>query len=198
MNVLSPGPNVINTIASAMSGGLVAGVGSACGVGLGISFWCLSMSLGVSALFVLVPGLKPVLTYAAICLLSWFTVRYCRAALAGWRGLRRGLPPVREAQSFGAAFTRSLMVNLLNPKALTTWLAIMTLFPIASASPGDVAILCAGASSLSLSIHLVYATVFSAPLAAQFYLRAGWMISAAAAVFFASFALRLLLGLSHG
>lgn len=198
VNILSPGPNVINTIATAMGGGRGAGMASAAGVGLGIGFWCLGTALGMAAVFAVVPGAQLALTLVALGLLLWFAWRYLRAALAGWRGIRHGMPPALPPEGAMRAFARSLAVNALNPKALTTWLAILTIFPLARAGAGDLALLCAGACALSFTIHTGYALVFSTPGAARFYLRWGWAISGAAAVFFASVAVRLAAGLVAG
>jgi threonine/homoserine/homoserine lactone efflux protein len=198
INILSPGPNVINTIATAMGGGRPAGMASAAGVGLGIGFWCLGTALGMAAVFAVVPGAQVALTVVALGLLMWFASRYLRTAWAGWRGMRHGLPPALPREGVGRAFLRSLAVNALNPKALTTWLAILTIFPVARAAPGDIAMLCAGACVMSFTIHTGYALLFSTPRAARFYLRWGWAITGAAGLFFASVAARLAAGLLTG
>lgn len=198
VNILSPGPNVINTIATAMGGGRPAGMASAAGVGLGIGFWCLGTALGMAAIFALLPAAQVALTVVALGLLVWFASRYLRSALAGWRGMRHGLPPALPPEGAGRAFLRSLTVNALNPKALTTWLAILTIFPIARAGAGDVAMLCAGACALSFTIHTGYVLIFSTGRATRFYLRWGWAVSGAAGLFFASVAARLAAGLLTG
>ncbi|MDT8857735.1 LysE family transporter [Paracoccaceae bacterium Fryx2] len=197
INIVSPGPNVINTIATAMGSGRQAGIGSAVGVGLGIGGWCLFMSVGMASVFALLPGAQVALTLAAIALLAVFSSRYLRAAWAGFRG---GPDRVRGrgGLDFAAGFRRSLLINALNPKALTSWLAILTLFPVARAAPGDIALLCAGACVLSFTIHSGYALLFSTPAAARFYLAAGWAISGVAGLFFAFVALRLLADVLSG
>jgi len=193
-NIASPGPNVLNTIALAMGSGRRAGFGSACGVGLGIGIWCLSMLLGFAAVISVLPWAEQALRWAAIGLLFLFAVRYLRAALAGYRA--KGMPPpaTREGQGFGAGFRRAMAVLAINPKALTSWLSVMAMFPVADAGPGDVAILCAGACLLSFSIHAIYMILFSTAPALRFYLRAGWALQAAAGILFAGFALRLVAG----
>lgn len=195
-NIASPGPNVLNTIALAMGSGRAAGFGSAAGVGLGIGLWCLSMTLGVATLLVIIPGATLGLTLTAIALLLWFAWRYARGAIAGFR--HRGA--TRLSQSDGAGFKqgfrRSLAVNALNPKALTSWLAVLAMFPTARATPADIALLCAGACALSFSLHAAYTLAFSTPAALRAYLRAGWLLQAAAAAMFTGFALRLGLGLA--
>lgn len=198
VNILSPGPNVINTIATAMGGGRPAGLASAAGVGLGIGMWCLGMSLGVAAMFAVVPAMQQVLTVVAMGLLVWFATRYLRAAWAGWRGIRHGLPPALPPEGAARAFARSLVINALNPKALTTWLAILAIFPISRATAGDLAVLCAGACAMSFTIHTGYAMIFSTAPAARFYLRWGWAISGAAGLFFATFAVKLAADLLAG
>lgn len=188
VNILSPGPNVLNTIATAMGSGRAAGMGAALGVGLGIGAWCLGMALGVAAIFAVLPMARAVLTFLAVALLIWFALRYLRGAWAGFRARGRGGLAEQPGMSLAAGFRRSLLVNLLNPKALTTWLAILSIFPVARAGAGDIALLCAGACALSFSIHTVYALAFSTPVAARIYLRHAWAVSGAAGLFFLAFA----------
>lgn len=190
-NVITPGPNVLTTIALSMGAGRRAGMGSATGVGLGIAGWCLGMTLGAAVLLRILPGLQTLLTLAAILLLGWFAFRYFRAAWRGFQDRRGSLPATPENAGFATGFRRALLVNALNPKALTSWLAILGLFPVARASLGDVLILCAGASALSFAIHSCYVLAFSTPAALRAYLRAGWALQALAGALFSAFLLRL-------
>lgn len=196
VNILSPGPNVLNTIATAIGAGRRAGMGSAAGVGFGFGLWCLFMSLGIGALLRAVPAVRVILTVLAVGLLSLFAARYLRQAWAGWRR-RQTAPPAGAAgaMSFGQGFRRSLLVNALNPKALTSWIAVLSLFPVDQAGPGDIALLCVGASGLAFGLHAGYVLLFSTPLAARAYARHAWALSGAAGVFFAVFAARFALTL---
>lgn len=193
-NIVSPGPNVLTTIALAMGSGRAAGLGSAVGVGLGIGMWCLGMTFGVATLFSVMPQAQAVLRIAAVGLLLWFASRYLRAAHAGWRARAMRVPAASEGLRFADGFRRALAVNALNPKALTSWLAILGLFPVARATAPDIALLCAGACCLSFSIHAGYSLAFSTAGAARAYLRAGWILQAVAGVLFTGFALRLVAG----
>jgi threonine/homoserine/homoserine lactone efflux protein len=190
LNILSPGPNVLNTITTAMGSGRAAGMASAAAVGLGIGIWCLGMALGMTAVFAMVPYAQETLTVMAAGLLIWFATKYLRAGWLGWSGQEvtlRGVAGLRPAQSFA----RSLTINATNPKALTTWIAILGIFPTAAAGAGDIAILTLGACLLSLTIHAGYAAVFSTRRAADFYLRAAPVINVAVGTFFLLFAVRL-------
>ncbi len=193
-NIATPGPNVLTTIACAMGSGRGAGMGSAIGVGLGIALWCLGMTLGVSTILTVIPQAQAILTLAAISLLAWFATRYFRAAWVGYRAHSGQLPGSADGLHFADGLRRALLVNAMNPKALTSWLAILGLFPVARAGATDIAILCLGASVLSFSIHTLYVLAFSTPLAARAYLRAGWVLQAIAGVLFTLFALRLVAG----
>ncbi len=188
VNIASPGPNVINTITTAMNGGRSAGMASAAGVGIGIGLWCLGMSFGMSALFALWPPAQVVLTLVALALLCSFAWRYLRAALAGFRGQGRALAQGGRAAGMRMAFLRSLAVNVMNPKALTSWLAVLSVFPVARAGLLDIGVLCLGAMGLSATIHAVYATLFSTEAALRFYQRRGWILSGVAGVFFVTVA----------
>lgn len=197
MNIASPGPNVLNTIASALGSGRKAGLASAAGVAVGIGLWCLGMTLGMAAVFQAVPAARTALTLLVIGLLLWFASRYLRAALAGWRG-GAGQVTGRSGLSIRASFARSLAVNAMNPKALTTWVVILSLFPAAEARAGDIAALGLGAAMLAFSIHALYALAFSTAPAARLWARLAPAISAAVGLFFAGFAARLALGLAAG
>lgn len=196
LNIASPGPNVLNTIATAMGAGRRAGMGSAAGVGFGIGLWCLFMSQGMAALFRALPALRVVLTVLAVGLLCTFAARYLRQAWAGWQAGHTSAPArATGAMSFAQGFRRSLMVNALNPKALTSWIAVLSLFPVHEAGAADIALLCAGACALAFGLHAGYVLLFSTPLAARAYLRHAWALSGAAGLFFAIFAARLALSL---
>lgn len=196
MNIVTPGPNVLNTIALAIGSGRRAGIGSALGVGIGIGLWSLSTALGFAALFTALPQTRLVMTLLACALLVWFATRYLRQARGGWLA-RRQIGHVRIESRTGLTlrdgFVRSMAVNATNPKALTTWIAVAGMFPLAGAGAADIGLLTLGACILSFSIHAVYALAFSTPLAARAWLRAAPVLNAVVAVIFLVFAARLAL-----
>ena len=198
LNVLTPGPNVLNTIALAIGSGRRAALGAALGTGIGISAWCLGMVLGVAAMLAALPWTRIVLTLVAVALLIWFAARYLSRAREGFAARRRREPPApmgKAGLGLVSGLWRSLSILLANPKALTTWLTLTAIFPVARAEGADVALLCAGAAVIALTIHAGYALAFSSPAAARAYLRAAPVINLCVGLFFAGFALRLALGL---
>ena len=195
LNITSPGPNVLNTMATAIGSGRRAGVGAALGVGLGLGLWCLGMTLGIAALFRIWPTVRLVMTGVAIALLLSFAVKYLQNGLKQLRGGTQVALSGRGGMSMRRAFVQSLTINALNPKALTTWVAILSLFPTARAGAGDLALLGFVAILIGLTVHLAYATAFSTRHAARIYERAAPWINLAVAAFFTLFALRLGYGL---
>ena len=194
MNVATPGPNVLNTIALAIGSGRRAALGAALGTGLGITVWCLGMILGVAALLAAWPLARLGLTLVAIGLLLWFSSRYLRNARAGLDALRRRAPPApsgRAGVGLRGGLVRSLSILMANPKALTTWLTMTAIFPVAQAGPRDVALLCAGSCVVAGGVHALYALAFSTAPAARAFLRAAPWINLGVGLFFAGFAATL-------
>jgi threonine efflux protein len=188
LNTTTPGPNVVNTIATAMSSGRPAGLGAATGVSIGIALWCLAACLGFAALFAAVPTAAQVMHFVASGLLAWLALRALRMAWHGFCGARKGLPQASIALGFGRALLRAIMISATNPKVLTTWLSVTTIFPVARAGEGDIAVLTIGSALIGLFFHSIYATAFSSGPAVRFYLRAGWVIYLVSCLFFAALA----------
>jgi threonine/homoserine/homoserine lactone efflux protein len=90
----------------------------------------------------------------------------------------------------------TLAVLATNPKALTTWLLILSLFPAGQTPPMARVVLVAGMACIATLIHIGYALLFSTRAAAAVYGRAAPVIDAAVGVFFLSIGLRLLAGLA--
>ncbi|MEX0971134.1 MAG: LysE family transporter [Paracoccaceae bacterium] len=179
LNILSPGPNVLNTISISMGSGRRAGLACSGAVGIGIALWAGGAVLGVAALFTLAPWLEPALELLGAGLLIWFAKRYLQRALGG-RGQLRARGDISPRQ----AFSGSLAILATNPKALTTWLTVLAIFPVKAAMPADLALLVLGAILLAMGLHAAYALLFSTKVAAKAYMRAAPVIDCAVAVFF--------------
>lgn len=179
LNILSPGPNVINTISISMGSGRRAGLACSGAVGIGVAIWAGAAVLGVAALFAVAPWLESVLTLLGAGLLFWFARRYLLRAMAGPGHVR-----ARADITPRRAFTGSLAILATNPKALTTWLTVLAIFPVATAGFGDLALLTLGAIGLAMALHAGYALLFSTRKAAQIYMRAAPVIDGGVAIFF--------------
>lgn len=192
-NVLSPGPNVFNTIAIALGSGRRAALAVVPAVALGVLIWASAAVLGAAVAFRRFPGLEPALTALGGVLLLWFALRYLRTAW-NWSarvGQNRVVSP-------RAAFAVTLGILATNPKALTTWLVLVSIFPAGEAGPEAVAAMILGAALVAALGHLGYALAFSSRPAAQAYARAGRWINAGVGVFFGTLGVTLLLAVAGG
>lgn len=187
-NVLSPGPNVFNTIAIALGAGRGVALAVVPAIALGVLGWSAAAIFGAAALFRAVPAVEHGLASLGGGLLLWFALRYAGRARA-WSG---ALGQGRHATARGA-FLTTLAVIATNPKALTTWLVLVAIFPAGTASAEAVGVMIAGSVAVASLGHLFYALAFSTRAAARFYARAGRWVLAGVALFFASLGAGLLL-----
>ena len=85
LNVFIPGPNVLNTIATAMGSGLRAGMACACACGAGLLLWALAVLFGAAAMFAALP-----VAQAALTAFWWAAAAVFRLSLSAKIGWTRG------------------------------------------------------------------------------------------------------------
>lgn len=175
--VLTPGPNVLNTIAVSMAAGRRAGVAAATAVAVGSAWWSVLALAGAAALFAVWPWMEQALALLGGALLILFGLRFVRAGLRAHSGA--AALDARLAATPRAAFSQALAIQLSNPKAMTTWLAILALFPAATQSAAAAGALALGAAVIALIGHLGYALCFSTPPAARAFAHAAAPVTAA-------------------
>jgi len=187
LNVFIPGPNVLNTIATAMGSGHRAGMACAVACGLGLFVWAIGILFGAAALFAAVPVAKSALTALGGVLLQYFAFRYLRKAASP-----AGKIEAVRNQPFKAAFIQAFLVMMTNPKVLTTWLAVISLFPIVASDLTHVTIFCIMAGFASFTGHAIFATLFSSRASGALYLRLYRPVNALVGIGFCFYGLRLL------
>lgn len=193
VGLISPGPALLGLMGVSLDRGRHAGQRFALGIGTG------SFSIGLLTL----TGLSAVLaTYAdamtAIRIfgglyLLWMSYRAFRTAF------RKAPAANGEAVSDAAPqisgrgyYLRGLALHLTNPKAILTWIAIISIGFSEGAPLWVGAAIVIGCGLLSTGIHLLYATAFSTAPAISIYRRAANWINGVLGVFFAVVGLRLL------
>ncbi len=193
VGLISPGPALLGLMGVSLDRGRHAGQRFALGIGTG------SFSIGLLTL----TGLSAVLaTYAdamtAIRIfgglyLLWMSYRAFRTAF------RKA--PVANGEAVSEAtkqitgrgyYLRGLALHLTNPKAIMTWIAIISIGFSEGAPLWVGAAIVIGCGLLSTGIHLLYATAFSTAPAISIYRRAANWINGVLGVFFAVVGLRLL------
>ncbi len=189
LGMFSPGPNILGVIGTAMSVNRRAAVAMALGVAAGSFLWAAMTAAGLTALVTAYASVLTVLKIAGGLYLLWLGFKAFRSA-ASPRPLDD--PPAAASGSLGIFFLRGLAVQMSNPKAALTWIAIMSL-GLGQGAPATVAVVIVlGTTLLSVVGYVAYAVAFSTGGVVAFYRRARRIIDAALGTFFALAGLKLL------
>lgn len=116
---ITPGADMMFTIASGVKGGWKAGLAASFGTALGLGVHVLAAAFGLAALLSAHPGAYELLRWAGVGWLVWLAVQAFRAgpAAAG-----------AGAASAWAAMRGAALVNVLNPKTIIFILAFLPQF----------------------------------------------------------------------
>ena len=117
---LTPGADMMFTLASGVSGGPKAGVAAAAGISTGVLIHVFIAAAGMAALLAASPVAFDIIRYAGAAYLAYL-------AWATWRAA----PLSKDAtgqKAIARAFTRGLLTNLLNPKVALFILALLPQF----------------------------------------------------------------------
>jgi threonine/homoserine/homoserine lactone efflux protein len=190
LNVFIPGPNVLNTIATSMGSGRSAGIACAFATGLGVILTALVALFGAAILFYKIPVIYTGLTILGSTLLLLFAKRYIQKSLSSSAKLV-ALSDIDKKTAFQQAF----LVLMSNPKMMTTWLAVISLFPVVAGSFNNIITFSLMAGIASFTGHLIFATVFSTRLASRIYMSLYKPINALVGAGFIFYAFKLILSI---
>lgn len=144
---LTPGPNMGYLAALSASQGRVAGFRAVFGITLGLAFYMLLAVLGVAEIIVAAPLVYGLLRWAGVAYLLYL-------AWEAWRGAQEASPGHSKDVDH-APFWRGLIANVLNPKALVFYVALLPGFIAADHAPFWVQALILGSLhiAISFSVH---------------------------------------------
>jgi len=185
----SPGPNMMAVIGTAMGAGRPAGSALALGVAAGSQCWGLLGLIGLTALIAAYAWLLTAVKIAGGLYLLWLGLKAFRSAA------RPGeLPAVAQGAGAGrlAWFRRGLTIQMTNPKAALTWIAIISLGLEVDAPTWVGLTIVLGITLVSVCAHLAYAIAFSTPPMVAFYRKARRWIETALGAFFCFAGIKLL------
>ncbi len=190
VGMMSPGPNILAVIGTSMSLGRRSGVALAGGIAAGSLSWGLLTVAGLSALLAAYAEALTVIKIVGGLYLLWLALKAFRAAAA------KTDRPARAAGAAGrgalAFFLRGLTVQMTNPKAALTWIAVMSL-GLQDGAPWWVGLsIVLGTFCFSLAGHAGYALAFSTPVMVRSYARARRWIQAGLGLFFGFAGIKLL------
>ncbi|MEV3934437.1 LysE family translocator [Glycomyces sp. NPDC049804] len=122
-----PGPDFAMVVRNTVLSGRVSGMWTAVGIGLGIGVWVVATSIGLAALLAASALAFTAVKLAGAVYLVYLGVKSIRAAV---KERRRPAAEIELDRPMGhwAAFRSGLMCNLLNPKAVVLFTALMPQF----------------------------------------------------------------------
>lgn len=188
--IMSPGPNILAVIGTSMSIGRHEGIALALGVSAGSFCWAMLTVVGLSALLAAYASALIVIKVAGGLYLLWLAYKAFRSAASAHDIEATTLEGSRMTQV--GYFTRGYAIQMTNPKAALSWIAIISL-GLQQGAPFWVGLaIVAGTTFLSVACHCLYAIAFSTPLMVRIYSRARRWIQATLGMFFAFAGVRLL------
>ncbi|RVU38696.1 LysE family translocator [Hwanghaeella grinnelliae] len=189
LGLMSPGPNVMAVIGTAMSSGRSQGMALAAGVSTGSALWASATAAGLSSLLAAYAGALTIIKIIGGVYLLWLAFKSFRSAASP--GDLEGRVQT-SGHGLSRLFLRGLTVQMSNPKAALTWIAIMSLGLAPNAPIWVVAVIVIGAASMSLAAHSLYALAFSTGVMVRLYSKARRWIQGALGLFFTYAGIRML------
>jgi len=173
LGILSPGPNVLSVIGTSMGVGRQHGKALALGVASGSFLWGTLTWLGLATVLSLYASVLVVIKFIGAAYLLWLAFKAFRSALSSNEMAAR---PLGISGGAWAYYRRGLIIQMTNPKAALTWIAIMSLGMDANAPLWVGASIVVGTTLVSIAGHLTYAVVFStAPMVAAYRKARRWI-----------------------
>ncbi|AMW10201.1 leucine efflux protein LeuE [Streptomyces qaidamensis] len=128
--IVLPGPSSLFTLSVAARLGVKAGYRAAAGVFLGETLLMMATAAGLASLLRTNELLFAIVKYAGAGYLTWIAVGMIRAAWAMWRRRdeKRAGDAAAPEPSGGRLFRRSLVITLLNPKAILFFISFFVQF----------------------------------------------------------------------
>ena len=190
LNVLIPGPNVLNTIATSMGSGRTTGIVCAFATGLGVFCTAITALFGAAFIFYKFPIIYSSISLLGAIFLLYFAKRYIQKAFFSSSKIL-AVENIKKA----FAFRRAFLVLMSNPKMMTTWLAVISLFPIVASNFYFAVAFSLMAALSSFVGHLIFATVFSTSIVSKIYMSLYRPINALVGFGFIFYAIKLFLNI---
>ncbi|WP_339780901.1 LysE family transporter [uncultured Thalassospira sp.] len=190
VGLISPGPALMALMGVSLGDGRRAGRFFALGIGSG-SFCIGVITLsGLSALLVAYADAMYAIRIAGGCYLLWLAYKaFKSAARPATVAAKADNDPQQSPAHY---YSRGLALHLTNPKAILTWIAIISIGFQPGAPLWVGMAIVAGCGLLSTGIHLFYATAFSTRPVIALYRRMARWINGILGLFFAAIGLKLL------
>ncbi|MET8756059.1 leucine efflux protein LeuE [Streptomyces sp. NPDC004667] len=196
--ILLPGPSSLYTLSVAVRHGVRTAYGAAAGVFLGEMALMLLTALGVGSLLKANPLAFAVVKLAGAGYLGWIALSMLRGAWTAWRTRKEAVSqatrPEADITGTERPFRRSVLITLLNPKAILFFISFFAQFvdpayPHPALSFALLALVYQSISLCYITALILGGTYFSAQFRRRRRLSAG--LTAGAGALFLGFAAKL-------
>ena len=189
LGILSPGPNVLAVMGTSMAEGRRQGKALAWGIASGSFLWALMTWAGLVALITAYASVLIAIKIAGGLYLLWLAFKAFCSAAGAHEPTARTFAGVKDARTF---FLRGFTIQMTNPKAAFSWIAIMSL-GLESHAPLWVGLaIVFGTTLISIVGHQIYAILFSTIPMINAYRRGRRWIQASLGTFFCFASYKLL------
>ena len=187
----SPGPSNIAIMGTAMRDGRRPALALAAGVVTGSLFWAILAATGVSAVLTAYAQALVALKIAGGLYLLWLAFRAGRSAMQHSHNTG-GLSVSGRALRYRSLYRQGVLMHIGNPKAILSWVAIISLGVRHSTPAEEVALIVGGCVLLGMGVFGGYAVVFSTASMVALYARLRRWIEGLLSAVFAVAGLKLL------
>lgn len=179
----SPGPSNMAIMATAMRNGRLPALVLAAGVVTGSQFWAILTATGLSAVLTAYAQALFIIKIAGGAYLLSLAYRTGRSALRPVSDVA-GTTAERGVPRYRSLYRQGLFMHIGNPKAILSWIAIMSLGFRADAPAGMLPAIIGGCAILGIIVFGGYALLFSTTSMIALYTRLRrWIDSVLSAVF---------------
>ncbi len=160
---LTPGPDLLFTLARTLQHGVRGGVAAACGIGAGCVVHTLAAAFGLAAVLAASAEAFSAIKWIGAAYLVWLAIGLLRAEPKANVDAAAAAAKVASETSLGRIFRQGLLTNALNPKVAIFFLAFLPQFIDAGAPHKTWAFLALGAWFIAQG--LIFLVAFSALVA---------------------------------
>lgn len=164
--VISPGPNLVAVVASALGSGRRSAFAVAAGVALGTLFWATVTALGMGALFASFPALPRVLGTLGGIYLLWVGIS---GLIAARKNVPSSVAPAPGSRGVAQDLRHGFIINATNPKACLFWVSLTAVVGTESTSLGVFILFASVCVLVSLVTYCAYGYAFSTSKAQTIY-----------------------------
>ncbi|MDR2334794.1 MAG: LysE family translocator [Burkholderiaceae bacterium] len=187
----SPGPSNMAIMGTAMRDGRRPALALAAGVVTGSLFWAILAATGISAVLTAYAQALVALKIAGGLYLLWLA--FCASQSAMKQNPNTdGVGTTCEVPRYRSLYQRGVLMHISNPKAIMSWVAIISLGVRHDAPAEGVAVIVGGCVLLGILVFGGYAIVFSTASTIAFYAKLRRWIEGVLSVVFAVAGLKLL------